>query len=170
MEGKMQKSCFNRLNTCLTTSAGFWFVFGVEAGKAHFLCRHSQLCCTRSEGSGNYHGTTERSCWCSSQTQPAEGSAPPWTSARWRRGTRAGKGAPKSYCTERQSISRVWKQGQYKYPSPFIYLQITQLQNVSVTSVQYNSPNNFNSLKFVKITLCFYGNHTGVIFIFAVAP
>lgn len=41
---------------------------------------------------------------------------------------------------------------------------------VSVTSVQYNSPNNFKSLKFVKITLCFYGNHTGVIFIFAVAP
>lgn len=123
----MKKSCFNRLNTVWPCQQVL--IFGVGAGKVHFPCRHSQLCCTRSERSGNYHGTIERSCWCSSQTQPAEGSAPPWTSARWRRGTRAGKGAPKSYCTERQSISRAWKQGHYKYPSPFTYLQITQLQN-----------------------------------------
>lgn len=39
---------------------------------------------------------------------------------------------------------------------------------VSVTSAQYSSLNIFNFLKFVKVTMCFCGNHSGVIFIFKV--
>lgn len=54
-----------------------------------------------------------------------------------------------------------------------LFLHIYQTYSckmVSVTSVQCNSLNNFNFLKFLKITLCFYGNRNGVIFIPAIAP